>query len=84
MTIKTSKGATYDADIVMELHSDRSLLVQLRDPGKTPLSKLARAFEGLSSIMCEDGRGFTEYTDLRILTRLSADTIQLRLYKEDD
>lgn len=82
MTIETSKGGAFQADLVIEIHSDRSLMIQLRDPARTPLSEIAAAFEGLTSIVCEDDREYTEYTDLRILTRMGAETVQLRLYKE--
>lgn len=82
MEINTSKGGAFQADLVIEIHSDRSLMIQLRDPNGTPLSQLAAAFEGLTAITCEDGREYTEYTDLRILTRMAEETVQLRLYKE--
>ena len=82
MRIETSKGGTFEADLVIPIQSDRSLMIRLQDPGRRALSGIAADFEGLAGVTCEDGRTYTEYADLRIVSRLSEETVQLRLYKE--
>ena len=82
MRIETSNGGTFEADLVIPILSDRSLMIRLQDPGRRALSGIAADFEGLTGVTCEDGRTYTEYTDLRIVSRLSEETVQLRLYKE--
>lgn len=79
MILTTSKGTTHEATLAILIESDGSLLIQLRDIG-TPLSEIAAAFEGLTFIEAEDGRRWEDKTDLRIVYRLNADTVQIRLY----
>jgi len=82
MTIKTSKGKEFEADIVLELAGEGSLLIQLKGDERQ-VSKIAANFEGLEWVMIEEGQTFTEYTDLRIVCRLDANTVQLRLFRNN-
>lgn len=83
MRIDTSKGGSFEADLVYKIHIGGDyLLIQLRDPKGRKLSRIAADFEGLTSITCEDGREYTEYTDLRVVSRQGEQTLQLQLYKE--
>ena len=80
MTVRTSKGKTFDADFALELSGENSLLIQLRGDTRA-VSRIAQDFEGLEWIETDSGR-LTQYTDLRIVCRLDAQTVQARIFRE--
>jgi len=79
MQINTSKGGSFDADFLLEMPVENSLLIQLR--GETrPLSSFSRDFENLAWLETDDGRTFEGYSDLRAAVRLDGQKVQLHLY----
>ena len=79
MQINTSKGGSFEADFLLEMPVENSLLIQLR--GETrPLSSFSRDFENLAWLETDDGRTFEGYSDLRAAVRLDGQKVQLHLY----
>ena len=79
MQINTSKSDSFDADFLLEMPVENSLLIQLR--GETrPLSSFSRDFENLAWLDTDDGRSFEGYSDLRAAVRLDGQKVQLHLY----
>ena len=79
MQINTSKGGSFEADFLLEMPVENSLLIQLR--GETrPLSSFSRDFENLAWLETDDGRTFEGYSDLRAAVRLDGPKVQLHLY----
>ena len=79
MQINTSKSDSFDADFLLEMPVENSLLIQLR--GETrPLSSVSRDFENLAWLETDDGRTFEGYSDLRAAVRLDGQKVQLHLY----
>ena len=81
MRLETSRGGAFDADLVFPINAGEYLLIQLRESESRPLSAVAADFEGLTGITCEDGRDYSEYTDLRAAARMGQGAVQLHLYK---
>lgn len=77
MGITTSKGNRFEAVSLTDSTWDGSLQIVLED--SRPLSEIATAFEGLTSIQTEDEREYTKVTHLTGVIRMSDICTQVRL-----
>ena len=82
MWVNTSKNSRRrESDLAFEMAGEGSLMIQLKGDDRR-LGKIADDFDGTQWIRFEDGREYTEFTDLRVACRLDPDTVQLRLFRE--
>lgn len=83
MRIETSKTSqALEADLVLELAGEGSLMIQLKGDGRRP-GEIADDFDRTEWIRTEDGGSYTAFTDLRVFCRLDPETVQLRLFREE-
>ena len=81
MRIEVEKAGAvteHEANLLVPILSEGSILVQLLGD-RRPISQIAADFDGADEIRTDDGRRFSEYTELIVVYRVNADTVQVRI-----
>lgn len=86
MTLKTSKGKTFDIDWMWgPVGQNEDLMLEYTDD--RPMSKIAKDFEGCDSFHreseTEGDKDWEGYTGLRSIVRSGRGKVQLTLYKPE-
>ena len=86
MRIEVEKAGTvtqHEADLAIEIHSEGSIMVQLRGDYRK-LSTIAADFEDAETIASDDGRSWDGYGNVIVAYRMDAETVQVRIQRSDD
>ena len=79
ITVNKAGGATdHQADLAIEIHSEGSIMIQLKGDGRK-LSAIAADFEDAETIASDDGRSWEGYGNVIVAYRMDAETVQIRI-----
>lgn len=81
MQITVKKAGTlteHEADLAIEIRSERSVMIQLRGDHRK-LSTIAADFEEADEIRSDDGRAWEGYGNVIVAYRMDAETVQVRI-----
>ena len=75
---KAGGSTTHQADLVIEIHSEGSIMIQLKGVHRK-LSAIAADFEDAETIASDDGRSWEGYGNVIVVYRMDAATVQVRI-----
>ena len=75
---KAGGSTTHQADLVIEIHSEGSIMIQLRGDHRK-LSAIASEFEDAETIASDDGRSWEGYGNVIVAYRMDTETVQIRI-----
>ena len=75
---KAGGSTTHQADLVIEIHSEGSIMIQLNGDHRK-LSAIAADFEDAETIASDDGRSWEGYGNVIVVYRIDAATVQVRI-----
>ena len=74
---KAGGSTTHQADLAIEIHSEGSIMIQLKGDHRK-LSAIAADFEDAETIASDDGRSWEGYGNVIVVYRMDAATVQVR------
>ena len=75
---KAGGSTTHQADLVIEIHSEGSIMMQLKGDMRK-LSAIAADFEDAETIESDDGRSWEGYGNVIVAYRMDNNTVQVRI-----